>query len=189
MAKAFFISEEKIKQDSIFNDNIDSKYIRSLIDECQDIYILPILGSALYIDLQDKIIAETLTSNDTLLLTSYVVPCLKGYIKAEAPYELLYKFTNKNVGVKNSEFSTPISASDLKDITQHYKNKAEYYGQKLKLFLKANFTLYPKYYEYGNSIDSVQPLGRVWDSGMNLDDDTGCGAYVNGRYLKSGRDR
>ena len=191
MAKAFFISESILKQDSILNENIDPKYLRSLIDDCQDLYILPILGSALYNDLVNKIDTEaTLTSDELNLLDNYVTPCLKRYIISEAGYELTFKHTNKNVGIKNSEFSQPANIGDLRDVMNHFKNKAELFAKKLEMFLKANTTIYPLYLQSGNTIDSITPIQDVFDSGMFLgDDDCGCGEYINGRLWKSRTER
>ncbi len=194
MADVLFISETKLKQESIFNDNIDGKNLSSIINECQDIYILPLLGTALYNDLQSKV--SDLVNNGTplsdaykTLLDSYILPCLKTYIKAEAPYELNYKFTNKNVGQKNSEFSQPVGTEELKQLMQFFKNKSEFYAERLKKYLHANQQAYPLYYQYGTTLDAIAPTGTTYTTGMYLGDDCGCGEWINGKYYKSGKDR
>lgn len=189
MAKALFISEKKLKEESIFNDNIDNKYLASLINEQQDVYILPLLGTALYNELQDQIIANNVTPLNVSLLDSYVVPCLKQYVKAEAPYELNFKYTNKNVAQKNSEYSQPVDTNVLKDMGQQFRNKAEFYATRLKQYLQANQQSYPKYYNYGTTLDAIPPSGITYTTGMYLGDESCCGEWINGRYYKSGKDR
>lgn len=190
MARALFISESKLKQDSLFNDNIDAKYLSHLINEQQDIVISRLLGKALYEDLQDNIIANTVSADYQTLLNDYIIPCLKYYVMTEAPYFLNYKFQNKNVAQKSSEFSQPADTAILKDMMERLSNKAEFYAENLKLFLQANSSTYPLYYNYGNGIDAYPPTRTTFTTGMYLGDaDDCCGEYINGKYYKSRTDR
>lgn len=171
MAKALIISTAVLMEDSIFNDNIDPKYLRGLIDECQDEYILPILGSAQYNAILDKIDEEeSFTAYEEVLVDSYIVPCLKAYIKCEAPYELTFKYTNKGVVTKTSENSQTIDNTSIKMIMDHYKDKAESKANRLKLYLEANPSKFPLYLNYGNNIDDVKPVRSTFTTGMYLGD-------------------
>lgn len=191
MAKALFITEAKLKQDSLFNDNIDSKYLAHLINEQQDMQIGRLLGKGLYDDIQAEIIGGSVSAKYIELLDDYIVPALKYYVQAEAPYYLNYKFQNKNIAQKNSEFSQPVTTNELKDLSKKLLDKAEFYAELLKKFLQANSTTYPLYYNYGNTIDAYPPSRTTYTSTIYLGNamDDCCGKRIDGKYYKSATDR
>ena len=46
------LSEEKLKNESVIQENVDPKIIKPVLKEVQSYYIIPILGSELYNDIQ-----------------------------------------------------------------------------------------------------------------------------------------
>lgn len=166
------ISESLLKDRSIINGNVDSKLIGPMIDEVQEYYILPILGSALYNELGSQV--PTLTALNKTLVDEYVIPCMVKYIQYEACVYLGYKMTNANVSQKNTDESTPINLSDTFAIRADFKNKAEFYAEKITKYLRANTTDYPLYLLSGNGIDDFTPLETNYTCGMVLDTCNSC---------------
>jgi hypothetical protein len=169
MARVLFISETTLKEQTVINENVDNKVVTPLIVECQDLYILPLIGTGIFEELKTQITAGTVTADNTNLLDNYIVPCLCAYIKYEAPIELNYKFTNKNVSKKNSENSQAISPEEINDLMNRFKNKAEVYGQRLTNFLKANTETYPLYLNPGTGCDIIKPASSAYSCGIYLE--------------------
>lgn len=169
-----FISETKLKELSAINGNTDNALIQPIIVECQRVYIEPILGTGLYNELIAQVTANTLTALNITLLDNYVIPCLVAYIKYEAPLELNYKFTNKNVSKKNSENSEPNSLEETRFLMDRFKNKAEYYAERVTRYLYQNHVSYPLYLTQQIGLDTIIPNDGNYTTGMVLDDHV-CG--------------
>ena len=141
--KVMFLSEATLKENSIVNDNVDAKVITPTIYDVQNFFILPILGTSLYNDLQDKVRNSTLTNDDKTLLDDYIIPTMIWYTRYELPMNINYKYFNKAVGVQNADNMNPASIDEIQYIRNESKNKAEWYAQRLTLFLMENNTTYP----------------------------------------------
>lgn len=169
-ANILFISETTLKDRSLLQDNVDPKLIRPTIKQCQDMYIEPILGTGLYRELQDQIEDATLTALNIKLLDFYITDCLSWYVASEMVMSLGFKLTNKNVLRKNSENSNEASLSELFDLMNYYKNKAEWYAQRISDYLCENIVDYPLYNNPGNGVDIIQPNSSSYSTGMYLGD-------------------
>jgi hypothetical protein len=97
MSVALFINEQYIKDNSPINGNVDDKYIKSTIVMCQKVYILPILGTALYNEIATEINAGSVSANNTSLLNDYIVDALLYYVLSEGIALFTYKIENKSV--------------------------------------------------------------------------------------------
>lgn len=168
MAKIQFISETKVKDNSFINGNVDDKVLVPVILDCQIDYILPIIGSGIYNELVSQITNNTLTSDNTTLLQDYIHPCLIKYIEYEAPMFLNFKFTNANMGKKNTDESVPLSLEEMEKLTNKLRIKAEMRAERVTKFLKANFTLYPLYINPGSTVDTVHPQRNNYTCGLYL---------------------
>lgn len=168
---AFFISEEKLKQNSLINENVDDKIIRPLLIMVQDMYIQPAIGSGLYNELINQIDNSTLTAANITLITDYIQSSVIWWIMAEAPMSITYKFRNKGVQTQNSDNSSPASIEDLISVADNYKYKAEWYTKRLSNFLYANSTTYPLFLNAGNAYDTIHSNNQIYQSGMMLDED------------------
>lgn len=186
------ISDEMIKERTAVHGNIDAKLIYPDIKVAQDLYIMPILGTALFDKLQSLISDDTINTDATkidykTLIDRYIVDALIYYTLSELPMTLSYQFWNKGMIRKTGENTETPSMSDLMDLSNRYKQRAESYANRLILYLKQNASA--KFIEYlhpGNGIDTVNPenrgftmpvyLGGTWD-----DNDCGCMGF-NGPY-------
>ncbi len=103
MAQIFFISSQYVKENSIVDENVDEKYIRVAIQNAQKNQLIYIIGSGLYNEIAGQIQNNTLTALNLTLLNDYIVPCLTNYTLVELSPYMLYKLSNRNVGVKDAE--------------------------------------------------------------------------------------
>jgi hypothetical protein len=164
----YFISTTYLIDNSPLNENLDPKLLKSSIKEAQEIYIRDVIGSGIYNELQDQAYNGTLTADNTTLLDSYIAPCLKYYTLTESMLPLTFKFMNKSVASRNSENATPISTSELTMIEQRYRDKAEYYAERLRDYLKENPNKYPKFLNPGTGFDVIRPKNTAFLGGMYL---------------------
>lgn len=177
MATVLFITEQYIKETSIIDENVDMHLINQVIKEAQDIHIHPILGTGLYNDLITKIIADSTLASQTAyktLLDSYIQPALKYWVIYEGIDVFTYKFMNKSIVKKNSENSQPIDSGEVIRLMERWKNKAEWYSERLTKYLIANIETFTLYSNPGSTYDTIVP------SKSNFD----CGIYLGPSYKK-----
>jgi len=138
--KVMFLSEATLKAESILQDNVDAKVVTPTIYDVQNFYILPILGTSLYNDLEDKVRNTTLTNDDKALLDDYIIPTMIWYTRYELPLNMNYKYFNKAVGVQNADNMNPASMDEIQMIMDRARNKAEWYAERLTKYLMENQT-------------------------------------------------
>jgi hypothetical protein len=172
-----FISEKYYRENSLINENVDSKYLTSTILFAQESNIMRILGTALYNELQSQIATNTVTTLNETLLDEYIAPCLVEYVTAELIPHLNYKYTNKNVSTKNSEYSNAVSLSEIKYLEEKHRNRAEYYAERITRYLMQNANLYPLYNNAGSGIDVVHPVKDNYRSNIVFGKGSNCEKY------------
>lgn len=168
MANVLFISESFLKDNTLLHENIDFKYLRPVVILCQDIHVQPKLGTTLYDQLKNQITGGTLTTANETLLTDYIQPALLYWTQAEAPTAISYKFLNKGVHQQSSENSSNASLDEINFISQKYKDKAEWYTERLVRFLLENSSDYPAYANPDGGLDKIQPESDTFTTGLFL---------------------
>lgn len=164
------ITENYLKEEGLINENSDAKVLTPIIKLVQDVYLHPILGSDLFNDIKDEIIAEDVSSANETLLDDYILPCMLWYCHCEAPPAIKYRLMNKGVMVKNSENSAAADLGEIKFLMDRWKNFAEMYAQRLTNFLKAHTDDYPLY-EGNPNCDDIKPNKTNYTNSIHLDDD------------------
>jgi len=167
----YFISTSYLKDNSAINENVDDKLLKSAIKEAQEIYIRDIIGSGLYDELQTQAFAGTLTANNTTLLDSYIAPCLKYYTITESMLPMTFKLMNKSVATRQAENATAITIDELTLIEQRFRDKAEYYGNRLRDYLRENTNTYPLFLNPGNGFDTIRPKNTAFYGGFYIGND------------------
>lgn len=171
------ISDAMIKERTAIHGNIDSKLIYPDIKVAQDMYILPILGTALYNKLLTMISDGTISSvpgnaNYKTLVDKYLADALIYYTLSELPTTISYQFWSKGVIRKTGDNADLPSMSDLIDISNKYRNRAEFYANRLKAYILANApTMFHEYLNPGNTIDTVTPEQRAFTMPVYLGPD------------------
>jgi hypothetical protein len=175
-ANVLLISTTILKERTGIHGNIDEKLLYPDIKYAQDSYILPLLGTALFNKLQTIIADGTITSNVAnvnykALLDTYIIDAMVYYTLAEMPLSIGYQFWNKGVVRKIGENTENPSMSELVDIANRYKNRAENYANRMKEYIKANAaTKFPEYLNPGSTTDTVTPEQRAFTLPIYLGD-------------------
>ena len=182
-----FISVQSIKDRTGLHANVDEKLVLPEIKTAQDMYILPALGSALYNELQDAVVANSYTALQTTLLNDYIADCLIYFVMSELPQGLSFQFYNKGLLRKTGENQETPSMQDMIDVANRYRARAEFYKQRLIKYLKQNNASYPNYLNFGSGIDSIKPDNDGYTVSMWLGDNGCCGD--DSRHRKSFEER
>lgn len=179
MRNDLLISDVILKERTAIHGNIDPKLLYPCLKVSQDKYILPLLGSALYSKLQDLIADNTINEAENEdyknLLEIYIIDTLIWFALSELPIGISFQFWNKGVTRKVGLDTESPSMSELFDISNHYRQTAEFYGNRLKKYLQQNAN--EKYREYnspGNGIDTIGPNNDAFQIGIWLGPDCGC---------------
>ena len=180
------IHPNEIKATAYLDENIDEKYIANATQIAQDLYILPMVGTGIYNELKTQITAGTVTADNGTLLGTYIQPALKYFVLYEIIEPLTFKFTNKSISKKTSDNSQPVSDAELQRLKDKFKNIAEYYAEKLRVYLIQNApTLYPLYLSPGVGVDIVYPNNKSFTSSWFLGNNTCCDEIGKAEYPKT----
>jgi hypothetical protein len=165
------ISVQMLKDRTAVHDNIDEKLIFPEIKAAQDMFILPLCGSALFNKLLTDINANNLTGNYKVLVDDYIVDTLANYVISELPLGLTYQFWNKGVQQKTTDSSIAPSMTDLFSVASKYKRRAEEYAQRMRLYLRENASvMFPEYINPGSGVDTVVPERQGFSNPIYLGD-------------------
>lgn len=169
MARVFLISTATMKKNSVVNNNVDDMYLLPSIEIAQDAGLQPLIGTKLYNKLMDLVEDSSITgaTEYKYLLDEYIAPYLINKATADIIIPLSYKMRNQGVVQQTSEYTYSPSLKDTQYVIQNYENKANFYGNRLSDYLKANRSKFPEYC----SIDSCADMPS--DSG----------SYKTGIYL------
>ncbi len=173
---ALLISDTILKERSLVHGNTDPKLIYPDIKAAQDMYILPVIGTALYAKLQAAVTAGDWTNlvDYKLLMDDYIVDALINFTLAEMPLSS-FQFWNKGLLRKGGQDTETPSMSELLDISNRFRTRAEFYAKRLRDFLIQNGnTKYKEYFAPGNGVDTVVPAQNTFTLPISLDDDCGC---------------
>ena len=166
-----FISEDKLKDLTAINLNVDVNLIRPYILQAQKLYIETKLGTDLTQKLKDLIVAGTVgavgNENYATLLNDYIPEVLVNFSFYHAIPFLRFKIENGNIYSKTSETGNALSTDEAQHLREEIRNTAEYYTERLIDYICNNNTLFPEYNT--NTGADVDPDRNAYYNGMNLE--------------------
>jgi hypothetical protein len=171
--KILFITPQTIKERTGLHANVDEKLVNPEILTAQDMYILPILGTALYERLQTGIEDNTLTDKEADLIDTYITPCLVHFVLSELPMGISFQFYNKGLIRKTGTEQQEPNMADIVDVSNRYKARAEFYRNRLMLYVIETASKGVHFQEYinpGSGVDVVVPTNKAYTVGIHLDD-------------------
>jgi hypothetical protein len=164
--KALFITIKELKRKSIFDGNIDGDKLIQFIEVAQDTNIQTYLGTKLYDKLQEDVINGSVEGDYLTLINDYVKPMLIWYTQASYIPYAAYQISNGGVFKHNSENSTSVDASEIRTLTEHATETAEFYTQRFVDYMNYNSHLYPEF--ISNQDDGMYPHRDVNFTGWVL---------------------
>ena len=167
MAYVLFISEDKLKDSTAINGNVDVNFILPYIRVSQKIHLETKLGTDLYAKLEAEITAGTLAGAYKTLVDDYIGDMLVQWAFYECIPWLRFKVQNGNIYSKTSETGTALSESEASLLREEVRNTAEYYTERLIDYLCNNNSSFPEYTTSSGA--DVKPDKDSFYAGMNLE--------------------
>jgi hypothetical protein len=167
MAYVLFISEEKLKDSTAINLNVDVNLLLPYVRQAQKLYVETKLGTELTEKLKNEIIAGTLAGAYKTLVDEYVGDMLPNWAFYHAIPFLRFKIENGNIYSKTSETGTALSTEESQHLREEVRNTAEYYTERLIDYVTNNLSSFPEYSQ--NTGSDVNPDRNAYYNGMNLE--------------------
>ena len=164
----YFVTENRVKDFTLVLGNVDAKLINPLIPTISDMRIKDYLGTLFYDDLLDKYNAQTLSSDETEVV-SIIQSAILWRAAEEVALTSSYQITNKGPQQQNGQNSLPPSDSAIGMISKHYAQKAEYYESRLINHLKINKDLFPLFISDANNDSSITDVIPITTQPYNRD--------------------
>jgi len=165
MAAILFINRADIMRLTGLNGNIDETKILPHVNTAQDIHLQPIIGTNLMQKCKDLIEAGTLgdAGNEyyhTLVYT-YITPTLVFLVMWDFLPFLQYEISNGGINQHITENGLSVSEENTSRLIKRFKDKAEFYGNRLTEYLCDNSTEFPE-------TQTAVTDGGLYDSGQSL---------------------
>jgi hypothetical protein len=171
MAYVLLISEQKLKDSTAINLNVDVNILLPYVLQAQTLYIEPKLGTQLYEHIKGLIQAGTIGDAGNVayktLLDDYISFVLVNYSFYHAIPYLRFKVENGNIYSKTSETGTALSTEESQSLREEISNTAQYYTERLIEYIRNNTGDFPEYST--NSGADVNPDKNAYYNGMNLE--------------------
>lgn len=153
--KALFITLKELKRKSIFDGNVDADKLVQFIEVAQDTNIQTYLGTALYDRLQNDVLNNTLGNNYLTLVNEYIKPMLIWYAQAAYIPYAAYQISNGGIYKHSSENSVSVDSTEIRTLTEHAQETAEFYTQRFIDYMNFNSELFPEFIT--NQDDGMYP--------------------------------
>ena len=171
MAYVLLISEQKLKDSSSINLQVDNEILLPYILQSQTLYVETKLGTQLYNKLKDLITNNTigLPANAAYktLLDDYISFVLVNYSFYHVIPFLRFKVENSNIFSKTSETGNALSTEEAQSLREEIVNTAQYYTERMIDYICNNTSSFPEYST--NSGADVDPDRNAYYNGMNLE--------------------
>jgi hypothetical protein len=187
MSYVLFISEDKLKDSTAINLNVDVNLLLPYVRQAQKLYVETKLGT----DLNTKLkVAGTVgaVGNEAYktLLDDYIGDMLPNWALYNCIPYLRFKVENGNIYSKTSETGNSLSTDEAQHLREEVRNTAEYYTERMIDYICNNNSLFPEYST--NSGADVDPDRNAYYNGMNLERPTQQGTRLTLRNFLNGAD-
>ena len=180
MSYVLFISEDKLKDSTAINMNVDVNFLLPFVKQAQKLYVETKLGTDLNQKLKDLIIAGTVNAGGNeyykTLLDTYIGDMLPNFALYHAIPFLRFKIENGNIYSKTSENGVALTTEESQHLRSEVLNTGEYYMERMIEYIKNNISRFPEYNT--NSGADVSPDSNSYYAGMNLERPQGQGNKI-----------
>ena len=171
MSYVLFISEDKLKDSTAINLNVDVNLLLPYVRQAQKLYVETKIGTDLSNKLKSLIQAGTLgdvaNAAYKTLVDDYIGDMLPNWSFYHCIPFLRFKIENGNIYSKTSETGNSLSTEEAQHLREEVRNTAEYYTERLIDYICNNNSLFPEYNT--NTGADVNPDDNAYYNGMNLE--------------------
>ena len=185
MAYVLFISEDKLKDSTAINMNVDVDLLLPFLKQAQKLYVETKLGTDLTQKLKNEITAGTLAGAYKTLVDDYIGDMLPSWAFHMCIPYLRFRVENGGIYSKTSETGTALSTEEAQHLREEVRNNAEYFTERMIEYITNNQSSFP---EYGTASGADISADRnAYYNGMNLERPNGQGTRLTLRnFLTAG---
>lgn len=186
------ISEQRLKNNTPINDNVDSSELRFSIQQAQQIFIQETLGTNLYEYIlklvKDGDIDDPQYVDYKELLNNFITPTLISYSYYLALDNFWVKFVNIGLQNMRSEQGTPIDIRGLTYLKNNARDNAQFNDNLMRRHLVFNNWKYPQYTLTTNNGQLIPEFGGAFKAPITLPSNgrayskNGSGLALGGNY-------
>lgn len=180
------ITEQKLKDNTPINENVDVSELRFCISQAQQIFIQESLGTNLYEKIlklvQDNEIGLPANINYKELLNNFIQPTLISYSYYLGLDNFFVKFVNTGLQQFAGEQSSSIGFKEFQYLKNTAKDNAEFNDNLLRRHLVFNNWKYPEYTVVENNGQLIPEFGGAFKSSIVLPPSGRGGRGINGTY-------
>jgi len=177
------ITEQKLKDNTPINENVDVSELRFCISQAQQIFIQESLGTNLYEKIlklvQDNEIGLPANINYKELLNNFIQPTLISYSYYLGLDNFFVKFVNTGLQQFNGEQSSSIGFKEFQYLKNTAKDNAEFNDNLLRRHLVFNSWKYPEYTIVENNGQLIPEFGGAFKASIVLPPSGRGGRYGN----------
>jgi hypothetical protein len=166
------ISEQRLKDYTAINENVDSSELRFSIQMAQNIFVQESLGTNLYNHMLNLISGNTISQPANIhyknLLDDFIAPMLTQFSYYLALDNFFVKFVNVGLQSFNSEQSNPIGIKEFQYLKNNAKNQAEFLDNLLRRHLVFNNQNFPQYTLTTNNGQLIPEFAGAFKSPITL---------------------
>jgi len=155
MATTYFVTERYLKDNTTVSNNCDVKDVLINVKPVADMYTRSLLGTYFYNDLLTKYNNQTLNADETTLV-SIIQPTIAWKAASESVITLTYQLKNKGAQVQTGEYSSNPEYKEVMFLVHHYSDKADFYLNRLSVYLYDNKDLFPEFLSNSNTDSTVK---------------------------------
>ena len=145
MARVNLISSAKLRAFTDIGNNYNATDLSNAVEKAQKLELEPIIGKNLYEGLQDGVVNETLTADETTLLNDYIEDFLIQASYLNVLESIFLRPRSSGLGQRaGSEGFTPASRELYNQKRLSVQAEMDFYGNKLVEYLDANLSLFPE---------------------------------------------
>jgi len=143
--KVILISENKLKDFGLLDENLSYKYIAPILQWVQNWRMRKLFGQPMYDDLRQKVVDNTLSDLEKGLINTFIHPILHWWVCSELPIPLSNKFRNMGLVQNSGDNSLPTSLQDIQYIKHDYVRRATEDEKIMTEFICENNSSFPLY--------------------------------------------
>lgn len=166
------ISEQRLKDYTPINENVDTSELRFSIQMAQNIFVQESLGTNLFEHMLHLISGGTITQPANIhyknLLDDFIAPMLTQFAFYLALDNFFVKFVNVGLQSFRSEQSNPIGLKEFQFMKNNAKNQAEFLDNLLRRHLIFNNQNFPQYTLTTNNGQLIPEFQGAFKSSITL---------------------
>jgi hypothetical protein len=173
------ISEDKLKESTAINGNVDVDYLLPYVRVAQKKYSETKIGTKNFTFIQSLIKNGTITNVGNKvwkdLVDDWIADALVHWAFFECLPFLRYKIQNGNIFSKTSETGSALSRTEAQDLREEIRNTAEFYTERLINFICCSQDFYGiNENTEGLGCDKNEANTNAFYNGMNLENGNKC---------------